>query len=393
MARNEPALLNHERALARMSDRGIDVLLAGGYVNFGYLSDFFTHFGRDFPGPLYNGLPLVRFAALPADPALPPFLISCPDEREDALVQGSWVQDRQFVGPASELPRPGIAPNSDQEPYEALARGLAQRGLAEAVIGVDLADLPARTAERLAAAVPLADVVDASQDFVHVRMVKTARELIRLQGAVAGSERGHASVPENLRVGISERTLAGRIKQAIADPDTNPYILHLSAGSIAPAVLPPTEKRIAPDTIVAVDVGCIHRNYVGDKFHVYAFGNPPDRAYEVHAGLDRVNAALLDRLRPGISGAELFEFGRTRMEAEGLTLAGAFIGHGIGIDVHETPYLAPIDPTPLEEGMVIVLEAGTQIAELGIFCSEITCLVERGGCRPLTRMGHNLTQV
>ena len=81
------------------------------------------------------------------------------------------------------------------------------------------------------------------------------------------------------------------------------------------------------------------------------------------------------------------------MESEGLEMAGAFIGHGIGIDIHETPYLAPVDPTPLEAGMVIVLEAGTRVADLGHFCSEITCLIEPDGVRPLTRIGHQISRV
>ncbi|MDE2862817.1 MAG: hypothetical protein OXL33_05145, partial [Chloroflexota bacterium] len=114
----EPELLNHERAIARMAERDIDLLLAGGYVNFGYLAGFFTHFGRDFPGPLYNGLPLVRFAALPADPDIPPFFVTCPDEAEDVAFQGSWIEDRRFVGPASELPGPGVSPNTEAEPFE-----------------------------------------------------------------------------------------------------------------------------------------------------------------------------------------------------------------------------------------------------------------------------------
>lgn len=388
-----PELLNHERAIARMAERGIDLLLAGGYVNFGYLTGFFTHFGRDFPGPLYNGLPLVRFAALPADPNIPPFFVTCPDEAEDVALQGSWIDDRRFVGPASELPGPGVSPNTESEPYEALAAALAARGLAEAVIGADLADISARTANRLAAHLPRAELVDATQDFIHVRMVKTAAELTRLEGAVAGSERGHAAVARHLAAGMSERELAGHVRRAVADSRTNPYILHLNAGAVGPTLLPPTDRRIARDSIVSVDVGCIHRDYAGDKFHVYAFGDPPPRAFEVHGGLDRVNAALLDSLRPGISGADLFGLGRARMENEGLEMAGAFIGHGIGIDIHETPYLAPIDPTPLEAGMVIVLEAGTRVADLGHFCSEITCLIEPDGIRPLTRIGYQISRV
>ena len=50
-----------------MEARGIDVLVAAGYVNYGYVAGYFSHFGRDYPGPLYNGLPMVRFAALPRD--------------------------------------------------------------------------------------------------------------------------------------------------------------------------------------------------------------------------------------------------------------------------------------------------------------------------------------
>ena len=390
---SEPELLNHDRAMARMASRGIDLLLAGGYVDFGYLTGCFTHFGRDFPGPLYNGLPLVRFAALPADPNVAPFFITCPDEEEDIAVQGSWIAERQYLGPTSELPGPGASPNAESEPFEALAAQVSARGLADAVVGIDLADIPASTAQKVAAALPGADLIDATQDFIWVRMVKTPAELERLQGAVAGSERGHAAVREHLVSGISELDLAGHVKRAVADAYTNPYILHLNAGPVGPAPLPPTERTIEPDSIVSVDVGCLHRDYAGDKFHVYAFGDPPERAYQVHSGLDRVNADLLDKLRPGVTGAELFGFGLARMADQGLEPAGAFVGHGIGIDVHESPYLAPVDPTPLEEGMVIVLEAGTRVAELGHFCSEITCLIERDGCNPLTRIGYQIANV
>lgn len=118
-----PELLNHERALARMAERGIDVLLAGGYVNFGYLTGFFTHFGRDFPGPLYNGLPLVRFAALPADPGTPPFLSPVPTRPKTrpsraagSAIAASSVRLPNCPGPA--FPRtPKPSPSSRLPPH------------------------------------------------------------------------------------------------------------------------------------------------------------------------------------------------------------------------------------------------------------------------------------
>ena len=82
-------LFDGKRAASLMEARGIDILVGSGYVNFGYLAGYFTHFGRDYPGPLVNGAPLVRFAGVPKDPNLSPFLITYPGEEGDIVAQGS----------------------------------------------------------------------------------------------------------------------------------------------------------------------------------------------------------------------------------------------------------------------------------------------------------------
>ncbi len=87
-------LFNGKRAASLMEARGIDILVGSGYVNFGYLAGYFTHFGRDYPGPLVNGAPLVRFAGVPKDPNLSPFLITYPGEEGDIVAQGSWIDER-----------------------------------------------------------------------------------------------------------------------------------------------------------------------------------------------------------------------------------------------------------------------------------------------------------
>lgn len=78
-------LLDQERTAAYMLGREIDVLIGTEYVNYGYITGYFTHFGRDYPGPLYNGLPIVRFAAVAADRTVPPFLVTYPDEEGDIV--------------------------------------------------------------------------------------------------------------------------------------------------------------------------------------------------------------------------------------------------------------------------------------------------------------------
>ena len=91
--------------------------------------------------------------------------------------------------------------------------------------------------------------------------------------------------------------------------------------------------------------------------------------------------------------SELYELGRGEMERRGLSLALDFVGHGLGIDMHETPYLIATDHTPLEPNMVVVLEASTRRSDLGHICAEITCLVTEDGCEVLNALPHTITHI
>ena len=125
-------------------------------------------------------------------------------------------------------------------------------------------------------------------------------------------------------------------------------------------MLAPTDDPISRDSIVSVDVGSLYEDYCGDMFRVYALGDAPRDALDIHDRLDEVNETLIDTVKPGVLASELYEVGRGEMERRGLSLALDFVGHGLGIDVHETPYLIATDHTPLEPNMVVVLEVSTR---------------------------------
>ena len=386
-------LIDPERARRRMEARGLDVLVGAGYVNYGYVAGYFTHFGRDYPGPLYNGLPMVRFSALPRDTALPPFLVTYPGEEGDIHVQGSWIEDRRFWGPKYNVPGRTPAFQVNDDPYRTLANALDERGLAGATVGVGMSEVSVPMLRGLEAALPGADLVDATGDFNAIRILKTPEEIRRLRGAVAGAERGHLAVRECLREGMTGFELAAEVKRAVTDERTDRYIIHVSAGALGSVVLAPTDDPIGRDSIVSVDVGSLYEDYCGDMFRVYAFGDAPRDALDIHERLDEVNEMLVDAVRPGVLASELYDLGRGEMERRGLSLALDFVGHGLGIDVHETPYLIATDHTPLEPNMVVVLEASTRRSDLGHICAEITCLVTEDGCEVLNALPHTITHI
>ena len=386
-------LLDPDRSSAYLKSRGIDVLVGAGYVNYGYIAGYFTHFGRDYPGPLYNGLPLVRFAALPADPAVPPFLVTYPGEEGDIIAQGSWIEDRRFWGPRYNVPGRPDALDVGEDPVRALVDGLEERGLSGAAIGVGARDLDPSLWQRLRAALPDAVVTDASDDLYALRMIKTQEELARLRGAVAGAERGHAAVRENLAEGMTALELAALVNRAVIDEHTDRYIVHVSAGPRGAVVLAPTDAEIRRGELLSVDVGSLHRNYCGDMFRVYAFGEQQGDGLSVHAAMDEVNDLLIEAVRPGVKASELYELGKAEMARRGLGLALDFVGHGVGIDVHEPPYLISTDHTALRPGMVIVLEVSTRRFDLGHLSSEITCLITDDGCEVLNSLPHTITHI
>ena len=386
-------LLDPDRSSAYLKSRGIDVLVGAGYVNYGYIAGYFTHFGRDYPGPLYNGLPLVRFAALPADRAVPPFLVTYPGEEGDIIAQGSWIEERRFWGPRYNVPGRPDALDVGDDPVQALVAALEERGMTGATIGVGARDLDPSLWQRLRAALPDAIVTDASDALYALRMIKTPEELVRLRGAVAGAERGHAAVRRNLAEGMTALELAALVNRAVIDELTDRYIVHVSVGPLGSVVLAPTDAAIRRGELLSVDVGSLHRNYCGDMFRVYAFGEQRGDALSIHAAMDEVNELLIEAVRPGVRASELYELGKTEMARRGLGLALDFVGHGIGIDVHEPPYLVATDHTALQPGMVIVLEVSTRRFDLGHLSSEITCLVTAGGCEVLNTLPHTVTHI
>ncbi len=385
-------LVDRERAFAIMDERGIDILVGAGFINYGYLAGYFTHFGMDYPGPLADGTPLVRLAGLPRDPSLSPFLVTYPDEEWDMIAYGSWIEDRWYWG--QQYNPPGSDPLKGlEDPVDCLAQALAERGLEQARIGLDMWEVSAALMEKIKAALPKAELLDAHEAFGALRMIKTPQEIERLRGAVAAVEGAHRVVRGSLREGMTELELAAIAKKAVIAEQTDRYIVHACFGEKGATVLAPTRRKLKKGELVLVDCGCVHRAYIGDMARVYAYGEPPRDAVRVHEAMDRVNAIIVDSVRPGIKASELYGVAAAAMDSEGLDVSLEFAGHGIGLDVHEPPFLIPDDHTVLCPNMVIIIEMATRRLDLGLICAEIPVLVTEDGAEVLSSLPIELTLV
>jgi Xaa-Pro aminopeptidase len=136
------------------------------------------------------------------------------------------------------------------------------------------------------------------------------------------------------------------------------------------------QTPLKPNTAVLIDIGSRSDGYPSDMTRVGYFGTPTAEFVKVHGIVERAVAAGVAAAKPGVKAKEVDKAARDVIAAAGY--GDRFLhrtGHGLGIDIHEGPYITATSETLLEEGMVFSVEPGVYIAgEFGIRLEEIVFL-------------------
>jgi Xaa-Pro aminopeptidase len=214
---------------------------------------------------------------------------------------------------------------------------------------------------------PLADVLGvvpvlATDVLRRLRMIKDPAEIDALRKAGAAIDRVHARVPEFLVPGRTEADVAADIAKAIV-AEGHSEVAFIIVGSGPHGADPHHEcsdRELRAGDIVVVDIGGPYEpGYNSDSTRTYSIGEPDPEVVRRYAVLQRAQQAAVDAVRPGITAAEVDATARDLLASEGL--ADAFVhrtGHGIGLSVHEEPYIVAGNDLPLEEGMAFSVEPG-----------------------------------
>lgn len=194
------------------------------------------------------------------------------------------------------------------------------------------------------------------------RMVKEACEIDVLRMAGAAIDRVHARVPELLAPGRTEADVAADIAEAIvAEGHSNVAFVIVGSG---PHGADPhhsySARELRAGDIVVVDIGGVYGpGYHSDCTRTYSIGDPePEAAHQISV-LERAQRAAFDAVRPGVTAEQVDAVARTVLAEAGL--AEYFVhrtGHGIGLSVHEEPYIVAGNGLQLTPGMAFSVEPG-----------------------------------
>jgi Xaa-Pro aminopeptidase len=265
-------------------------------------------------------------------------------------------------------------------------------------------------------------IKDISNDIRNLRSVKSAYEIDIIEKATQLSEKVAARVPDFLREGMTEMELAGLV-EAEARKFGHPGIVrmrmwggevffgHLLAGPSAavPSYLESPTGGLGPNPAVAqgasmtkigrhqpilLDYAFVLNGYISDNARIFAIGDLPEDLIKTHQAMLSIQETVKNAARPGVSSGELYDLAWEQAHALNCqdVFMGCdnqrvrFVGHGVGLEIDEYPFIAQGQSLPLKEGMVIALEPKAIIPGKGVVGIENTHVVTQDGLRQLTTL-------
>ncbi|PXY29308.1 dipeptidase [Prauserella coralliicola] len=228
-----------------------------------------------------------------------------------------------------------------------------------------------------------------------LRMRKDATEIAALRKAGEAIDRVHARMGEWLRPGRTEAEVGADITAAIVEEGHTAadFVIVGSGPNGASPHHDVSDRVIERGDVVVVDIGGpIAEGYNSDSTRTYAVGEPRDAdVAETYAVLRRAQQAAVDAVCPGATAQEVDAAARDIITDAGY--GEYFIhrtGHGIGLDVHEEPYIVGGNDLPLEPGMAFSVEPGIyQAGRWGARIEDIV-VVTSEGAESLNKRPHEL---
>ncbi len=369
----EEHLARQERARALMAEEGLDAIILAEGTSLTY-----------FTGAKWWGSERLFATVLPA--------------RGDAF----------YVCPAFEEARareqvastPNATPldvrtwQEDQSPYTLLAQGLRDRRISSGRIGLD-ENVRFVFADGIGRAAPHVRFVSATAVTTGCRMRKSPHEIALMQLASEITLAAYEATWKRLKPGMTPAAITELSKQAHAAlgfEGAADLVLIGAASSFPHGSVQAT--RLEENSLVLFDGGCDVHGYKSDLSRTFVLGRPTERMRVVFNVIKQAQSAALATARPGVACGDIDAAARAVVDAAGFGPHYAHfthrVGHGMGMDGHEWPYLVRGNTTKLMAGMTTSNEPGIYLAgEFGVRLEDDMHITETGA-RLFTPQSHSL---
>ncbi|MFO1323085.1 MAG: Xaa-Pro peptidase family protein [Burkholderiales bacterium] len=271
---------------------------------------------------------------------------------------------------------------------EAIGRILHEDGAASGRVAIESSFLSHDAVGKLEAALPGTGFVDADPIMRVATAIKFPDEIALLCESARIVDIGVAAAVAACRIGVTELEVAAESSAAMLRSGAE-FINHMTvrSGPHAYGNYPfPTARRLQDGDCVQIDIGCVYGGYVSDTNRTKIVGKASAEQLELLDVGQRMLEAGIAVAAPGAAASALWQAAVDVADRAGMRdrVILPFVGHGIGLTLHESPFINAAATTVLEEGMVFALEPGVYAQGIGCSRPEDMILVTASGAELLT---------
>ena len=347
-----------ERAQREMRADGLDALFFTSEAELRYFAGFRTLFWQSPTRPWFlvvpaSGKPIAIIPQIGAH-----------------LMASTWIDDIRTFS----------APHPTDDGVSLLADCLSGYGKVGIPMGRESAlRMPLRDFRGLTARCGHLEFVDVSDLMMRLRMVKSEREIALLREICGSGSAAFANAANLFHEGQSLKEVfrTFRIELLRQGADDVPYLVGgAGQGGYGDVISPPTDKELKSGDVLMLDTGATKNGYFCDFDRNFAIGSASDVVRAAHVKLVLAMKAAADVARPGRTCADLFS-AMTAVRGQDDGDVGR-MGHGLGMQLTETPSITSFDATGLQENMVMTLEPSMVLGNEKMMVHEENIVVRDG---------------
>ena len=273
-------------------------------------------------------------------------------------------------------------------------------------LGIEGSQVPVNRANELTRRIgSAAEIVPTESIVERLRIIKDAHEIEMLRRGAQLLSPVAADIINDAKAGMKEQELAAKIDWRIKSAGFERCSFETIVASGPNSALPhahPGERVLREGDLVVLDFGGVYGGYCVDLTRTVALGQPDAEMARVYEAVLEAQRAAIAAVKPGVRAGDIDAAARSTLARHGLAEAfGHSTGHGLGVEIHETPRIGPRreaigdEPAPpdeaIEPGMVFTIEPGAYLPGWGGVRIEDDVLVTSDGVEVLTNVPTSLT--
>ena len=243
------------------------------------------------------------------------------------------------------------------------------------------------------------DINDATDIFATLRMPKSSTELELMAEAVSIAEMSIMSILDKIKPGVTEKAFASELviqllrNGSLSDLPFSPIVA--SGVNAANPHHYPGDKKFEENELIIIDWGANYKGYFSDITRTFALGSTIDsKLLEAYNAVKSANESARNIAKVGVKAGDVDSAARKIIEDAGF---GQYFthrtGHGLGLEIHEEPYIKPDSSFVLQKGMTFTIEPGIYIPDLGGIRIEDDVYLSESDSQSLTSLPRSLQYI